>query len=199
MDLQWLENGEVPAEDLDNLSRNLAFQLKRLVDERDTQLEVQKWLHGTFFSSFKLTFLFFTFVHLMKIKGSSGKVMWIFFPLTTKELLQEGRVETVTVMDGGVCVCACAKLRLYASFKEFQTHEVKILITDKSRISFVWSCAVTWCVYAEDSNSLQIITELHSRSQLKSYFLSRAPDRNKQCVGFCVPFIPAFVDAGRGL
>lgn len=42
MDLQWLENGEVPAEDLDNLSRNLAFQLKRLVDERDTQLEVQK-------------------------------------------------------------------------------------------------------------------------------------------------------------
>ncbi|XP_036071421.1 girdin isoform X4 [Oryzias melastigma] len=39
MDLQWLENGEVPAEDLDNLSRNLAFQLKRLVDERDTQLE----------------------------------------------------------------------------------------------------------------------------------------------------------------
>lgn len=73
----------------------------------------------------------------MKIKGSSGKVMWIFFPLTTKELPQEGRVETVTVMDGGVCVCACAKLRLYASFKEFQTHEVKILITDKSRISFV--------------------------------------------------------------
>uniref|UniRef100_A0A8C7YT34 Coiled-coil domain containing 88A n=1 Tax=Oryzias sinensis TaxID=183150 RepID=A0A8C7YT34_9TELE len=40
MDLQWLENGDVPPEDLDNLSRNLAFHLKRLVDERDTQLEL---------------------------------------------------------------------------------------------------------------------------------------------------------------
>uniref|UniRef100_A0A672G7W7 Coiled-coil domain containing 88A n=1 Tax=Salarias fasciatus TaxID=181472 RepID=A0A672G7W7_SALFA len=39
VDLQWLESGEMPAEDLDGLSRNLAFHLKRLVDERDTQLE----------------------------------------------------------------------------------------------------------------------------------------------------------------
>uniref|UniRef100_A0A3P9N471 Coiled-coil domain containing 88A n=1 Tax=Poecilia reticulata TaxID=8081 RepID=A0A3P9N471_POERE len=39
VDLQWLENGEMPPEDLDSLSRNLAFHLKRLVDERDTQLE----------------------------------------------------------------------------------------------------------------------------------------------------------------
>ncbi|KAM4607747.1 girdin isoform 2-T2 [Polymixia lowei] len=39
VDLQWLEGGEMPPEDLDNLSRNLAFHLKRLVDERDTQLE----------------------------------------------------------------------------------------------------------------------------------------------------------------
>ncbi|KAG7228513.1 hypothetical protein INR49_007687 [Caranx melampygus] len=39
VDLQWLESGEIPPEDLDNLSRNLAFHLKRLVDERDTQLE----------------------------------------------------------------------------------------------------------------------------------------------------------------
>ncbi|KAM6916313.1 girdin [Xenentodon cancila] len=39
MDLQWLESGEIPTEDLDSLSRNLAFHLKRLVDERDTQLE----------------------------------------------------------------------------------------------------------------------------------------------------------------
>lgn len=38
--MQWLESGEMPPEDLDNLSRNLAFHLKRLVDERDTQLEV---------------------------------------------------------------------------------------------------------------------------------------------------------------
>lgn len=40
VDLQWLESGEMPPEDLDNLSRNLAFHLKHLVDERDTQLEV---------------------------------------------------------------------------------------------------------------------------------------------------------------
>ncbi|KAM6997680.1 LOW QUALITY PROTEIN: girdin [Tautogolabrus adspersus] len=39
VDLQWLESGEVPPEDTDSLSRNLAFHLKRLVDERDTQLE----------------------------------------------------------------------------------------------------------------------------------------------------------------
>ncbi|XP_056291314.1 girdin isoform X1 [Pseudoliparis swirei] len=39
VDLQWLESGEMPPEDLDNLSRNLAFHLKRLVDDRDTQLE----------------------------------------------------------------------------------------------------------------------------------------------------------------
>ncbi|XP_073338450.1 girdin-like isoform X2 [Pagrus major] len=39
VDLQWLESGEMPPEDLDGLSRNLAFHLKQLVDERDTQLE----------------------------------------------------------------------------------------------------------------------------------------------------------------
>ncbi|XP_032408988.1 girdin isoform X3 [Xiphophorus hellerii] len=39
VDLQWLESGEMPPEDLDSLSRNLTFHLKRLVDERDTQLE----------------------------------------------------------------------------------------------------------------------------------------------------------------
>ncbi|XP_037321629.2 girdin isoform X1 [Pungitius pungitius] len=39
VDLHWLESGEMPAEDLDSLSRNLAFHLKRLVDDRDTQLE----------------------------------------------------------------------------------------------------------------------------------------------------------------
>lgn len=42
VDLQWLESGEVPPEDLDSLSRNLAFHLKHLVDERDTQLEVMR-------------------------------------------------------------------------------------------------------------------------------------------------------------
>lgn len=40
VDLQWLDGGEMPPEDLDGLSRNLAFHLKQLVDERDTQLEV---------------------------------------------------------------------------------------------------------------------------------------------------------------
>ncbi|XP_044069359.1 girdin-like isoform X3 [Siniperca chuatsi] len=39
VDLQWLEGGEMPPEDLDSLSRNLAIHLKHLVDERDTQLE----------------------------------------------------------------------------------------------------------------------------------------------------------------
>ncbi|KAF3841902.1 hypothetical protein F7725_023853 [Dissostichus mawsoni] len=39
VDMQWLESGEMPPEDLDSLSRNLAFHLIRLVDERDTQLE----------------------------------------------------------------------------------------------------------------------------------------------------------------
>uniref|UniRef100_A0A3Q3MXQ7 Coiled-coil domain containing 88A n=1 Tax=Mastacembelus armatus TaxID=205130 RepID=A0A3Q3MXQ7_9TELE len=39
VDLQWLESGEMPPEDLDSLSRNLAFHLKHLVDERDIQLE----------------------------------------------------------------------------------------------------------------------------------------------------------------
>ncbi|CAK6960721.1 girdin [Scomber scombrus] len=39
VDMQWFESGEMPPEDLDSVSRNLAFHLKRLVDERDTQLE----------------------------------------------------------------------------------------------------------------------------------------------------------------
>ncbi|XP_066507725.1 girdin isoform X2 [Hoplias malabaricus] len=39
LDMQWLEGGEPPLEDLDSLSRNLAFHLKRLVDERDEHLE----------------------------------------------------------------------------------------------------------------------------------------------------------------
>lgn len=39
VDLQWLESEDMPPDDLDNLSRNLAFHLKRLVDERDMQLE----------------------------------------------------------------------------------------------------------------------------------------------------------------
>uniref|UniRef100_A0A8C7MAV0 Coiled-coil domain containing 88A n=1 Tax=Oncorhynchus kisutch TaxID=8019 RepID=A0A8C7MAV0_ONCKI len=39
VDLQWLEGGDLPPEDLDSFSRNMAFHLKRLVDERDDQVE----------------------------------------------------------------------------------------------------------------------------------------------------------------
>ncbi|XP_076872154.1 girdin isoform X3 [Brachyhypopomus gauderio] len=39
LDLQWLESGESPPEDLDTLSRNLALHLRRVVDERDDQVE----------------------------------------------------------------------------------------------------------------------------------------------------------------
>ncbi|XP_035386243.1 girdin isoform X2 [Electrophorus electricus] len=39
LDLQWLEGGESPPEDLDTLSRNLALHLRRVVDERDDQVE----------------------------------------------------------------------------------------------------------------------------------------------------------------
>ncbi|KPP78754.1 girdin-like, partial [Scleropages formosus] len=39
LDLQWVEGGELSPEDLDSICRNMAFHLKRLVDERDDQLE----------------------------------------------------------------------------------------------------------------------------------------------------------------
>ncbi|XP_062862903.1 protein Daple [Trichomycterus rosablanca] len=35
LDLQWLDVGELSAEDLDSLSRTLAFHLRKLIDERD--------------------------------------------------------------------------------------------------------------------------------------------------------------------
>uniref|UniRef100_A0A8C1G437 Coiled-coil domain containing 88C n=1 Tax=Cyprinus carpio TaxID=7962 RepID=A0A8C1G437_CYPCA len=35
LDLQWMEVGEVPAEQLDPLSRTMAFHLRKLIDERD--------------------------------------------------------------------------------------------------------------------------------------------------------------------
>ncbi|XP_036402198.1 girdin-like isoform X3 [Megalops cyprinoides] len=38
-DLQWMEGGPLPPEELDSLSRSMAFHLRRLVDERDEQLE----------------------------------------------------------------------------------------------------------------------------------------------------------------
>ncbi|KAK1792807.1 hypothetical protein P4O66_012717, partial [Electrophorus voltai] len=41
LDLQWLEGGESPPEDLDTLSRNLALHLRRVVDERDDQTIVE--------------------------------------------------------------------------------------------------------------------------------------------------------------
>uniref|UniRef100_A0A672SFA8 Protein Daple-like n=2 Tax=Sinocyclocheilus grahami TaxID=75366 RepID=A0A672SFA8_SINGR len=35
LDLQWMEVGEIPAEQLDPLSRTMAFHLRKLIDERD--------------------------------------------------------------------------------------------------------------------------------------------------------------------
>uniref|UniRef100_A0AAR2JTE8 HOOK N-terminal domain-containing protein n=1 Tax=Pygocentrus nattereri TaxID=42514 RepID=A0AAR2JTE8_PYGNA len=40
LDLQWLEVGELPAEELDPLSRTMAFHLRKLIDERDEHSEV---------------------------------------------------------------------------------------------------------------------------------------------------------------
>lgn len=38
--MQWLEVGELPPEDLDPLSRTMAFHLRKLIDERDECSEV---------------------------------------------------------------------------------------------------------------------------------------------------------------
>ncbi|KTG36804.1 hypothetical protein cypCar_00018136, partial [Cyprinus carpio] len=40
LDLQWMEVGEVPAEQLDPLSRTMAFHLRKLIDERDESAEL---------------------------------------------------------------------------------------------------------------------------------------------------------------
>lgn len=40
LDLQWLELAELPPEELDSLSRIMAFHLRRLIDERDSSAEV---------------------------------------------------------------------------------------------------------------------------------------------------------------
>ncbi|XP_047677588.1 protein Daple isoform X1 [Tachysurus fulvidraco] len=40
LDMQWLELGELPPEDLDTLSRTMAFHLRRLVEERDESSEL---------------------------------------------------------------------------------------------------------------------------------------------------------------
>lgn len=109
MDLQWLESGEMPPEDLDSLSRNLAFHLKRLVDERDTQLEVPLFNLWALFS-YLLMFLGVDF--LMKIVGCFRRVMWkrsFFFPLLPQEsILRKEGLKLLTVMDGGcVIVSVC--------------------------------------------------------------------------------------------
>uniref|UniRef100_A0AAR2KXF0 HOOK N-terminal domain-containing protein n=1 Tax=Pygocentrus nattereri TaxID=42514 RepID=A0AAR2KXF0_PYGNA len=44
LDLQWLEVGELPAEELDPLSRTMAFHLRKLIDERDEHSEVASFL-----------------------------------------------------------------------------------------------------------------------------------------------------------
>uniref|UniRef100_A0A8C2AHC7 Coiled-coil domain containing 88C n=1 Tax=Cyprinus carpio TaxID=7962 RepID=A0A8C2AHC7_CYPCA len=40
LDLQWMEVGEVPAEQLEPLSRTMAFHLRKLIDERDESAEL---------------------------------------------------------------------------------------------------------------------------------------------------------------
>uniref|UniRef100_A0A671MRQ2 Protein Daple-like n=1 Tax=Sinocyclocheilus anshuiensis TaxID=1608454 RepID=A0A671MRQ2_9TELE len=40
LDLQWMEVGEIPAEQLDPLSQTMAFHLRKLVDERDESAEL---------------------------------------------------------------------------------------------------------------------------------------------------------------
>lgn len=40
LDMQWMEVGELPPEDLDPLSRTMAFHLRKLIDERDESSEV---------------------------------------------------------------------------------------------------------------------------------------------------------------
>lgn len=42
LDLQWMEVGEMPAEQLDPLSRTMAFHLRKLIDERDESAEVRR-------------------------------------------------------------------------------------------------------------------------------------------------------------
>lgn len=40
-DLQWLEVPDVAPEELEALSRNMVFHLRRLIDERDERTEVR--------------------------------------------------------------------------------------------------------------------------------------------------------------
>ncbi|KAL4630408.1 protein Daple-like [Arapaima gigas] len=40
LDLQWLEMADLPSEELDPLSRTMAFHLRRLIDERDDSAEI---------------------------------------------------------------------------------------------------------------------------------------------------------------
>lgn len=42
LDLQWLETAELPIEELDPLSRTMAFHLRKLIDERDESSEVSQ-------------------------------------------------------------------------------------------------------------------------------------------------------------
>lgn len=42
-DLQWLELPDVAPEELEALSRNMVFHLRRLIDERDECTEVCLW------------------------------------------------------------------------------------------------------------------------------------------------------------
>lgn len=43
-DLQWLDLPDVAPEELEALSRNMVFHLRRLIDERDECTEVRLWV-----------------------------------------------------------------------------------------------------------------------------------------------------------
>lgn len=46
-DLQWLDLPDVAPEELEALSRNMVFHLRRLIDERDECTEVRLWGSGS--------------------------------------------------------------------------------------------------------------------------------------------------------
>lgn len=132
MDLQWLESGEMPPEDLDNLSRNLAFHLKHLVDERDTQLEVVAFKVCCllqFYFSFYLYTGFCMPIGALRHDFANENVgilperlcgKFSLFAITTREQLQEGRVETVNLFTKRECVCSFLR-KVIVSINEFPT------------------------------------------------------------------------------
>lgn len=75
--MQWLEVGELPPEDLDPLSRTMAFHLRKLIDERDECSEVSKLA-----SLLKLSAVFYLpYVgdQEQSLLESESSGVWVFF------------------------------------------------------------------------------------------------------------------------